>query len=170
VLVNGVSLAGMPDGKLTEYRRRDIGFVFQQFPLVSHLSARHNVELPLRYQQVARDEREARVSECLSGVGLLHRRDHLPSELSGGERQRVAIARALVARPALLLADEPTGALDSVNGKAVVRLMGQLAEHAAATLIVIPHDAALAGGFARVVRVCDGRMEGDDHHVPLTPA
>ena len=168
-MFDGENAAAMSMDERAHLRCHSIGFVFQQFHLVPHLSAHQNVELPLRYQQVDRDECEARVAECLRDVGLLHRRGHLPSELSGGERQRVAIARALVARPALLLADEPTGALDSVNGKAVVRLMGELAEQAAATLIVITHDAALAGGFARVLRVCDGRMEASGHAVPFTP-
>jgi len=101
------------------------------------------------------------VSQCLDSVGLLKRSAHCPGELSGGERQRVAIARALVSRPMLLLADEPTGALDSANGRAVVRLMEDLAAQAATTLVVITHDAALAKGFARCVHLSDGRVTSD---------
>ena len=142
-------------------RGRSIGFVFQQFHLVPHLSARQNVELPLQYQRVPRAERAERVSECLDSVGLLHRQGHRPAELSGGERQRVAIARALVSRPLLLLADEPTGALDSANGRAVVRLMEQLTARAATTLVVITHDSALAQSFARTVRLSDGLVVSD---------
>jgi ABC-type lipoprotein export system ATPase subunit len=142
-------------------RGRAIGFVFQQFHLVPHLSARQNVELPLHYQQVPRAERAERVSQCLDSVGLLQRSAHRPGELSGGERQRVAIARAIVARPLLLLADEPTGALDSANGRAVMRLMEDLAAQAATTLVVITHDAALAKGLARSVHLSDGRVTGD---------
>lgn len=154
-----------PDQKAA-IRSRAVGFVFQQFHLIPHLSASQNVELPLRYQHVSPQERAARVLSCLQAVGLAHRGHHRPAQLSGGERQRVAIARALVSRPKLILADEPTGALDSTNGLAVLDLMVALSTQMGATLLLITHDQALAARLPRCVRLHDGRIESDKRTAP----
>jgi ABC-type lipoprotein export system ATPase subunit len=142
-------------------RRRAVGFIFQQFHLLPHLSAEQNVELPLRYQHLDRAERAQRVATALAAVNLWHRRAHRPMQLSGGECQRVAIARALVSRPALLLADEPTGALDSSTGQAVMTLIRALADEQGATLVVITHDRPLAETFPRCIALADGRVVSD---------
>jgi putative ABC transport system ATP-binding protein len=157
---------GQPVAAWTAARRADVrcnslGFVFQQFHLLPHLSAEANVELPLQYQQVTSQSRRHRVDECLQAVGMSHRRGHLPSQLSGGERQRVAIARALAPRPQVILADEPTGALDSTTGATVLDLMFSLARQSGATLLVITHDPAVAQRFSRRVSMRDGRLAGD---------
>jgi putative ABC transport system ATP-binding protein len=152
--------AMLPDQK-AEIRSRSVGFVFQQFHLVPYLSAGQNVELPLLYQHVCPQERAERVASCLQTVGLAHRLHHRPAQLSGGERQRVAIARALVSRPKLILADEPTGALDSTNGLAVLDLMMALSTQMGATLLLITHDQALADRLPRCVRLLDGRVASD---------
>lgn len=144
-----------------EIRSHSIGFVFQQFHLIAHLSAGQNVELPLRYQQVDAAQRRARVSSCLQAVGLAHRMDHRPPQLSGGEKQRVAIARALVANPKLILADEPTGALDSANGLSIMKLMTDLSQQMGVTLVIITHDQALADKMPRCIRLLDGRVQSD---------
>lgn len=157
--------AMLPDQK-AEIRSRSVGFVFQQFHLIPYLSAGQNVELSLRYQHVSPQERAERVATCLQSVGLAHRQHHRPSQLSGGERQRVAIARALVSRPKLILADEPTGALDSTNGLAVLDLMMALSTQMSATLLLITHDQTLADRLPRCVRLLDGRIESDTRSAP----
>lgn len=144
-----------------DIRGRSVGFVFQQFHLIAHLSAAQNVELPLRYQYISKLERADRVAASLQVVGLAHRHHHRPSELSGGERQRVAIARALAPRPKLILADEPTGALDSTNGLAVLDLMQSLCADMGSTLLLITHDQALAERLPRCISLLDGRIESD---------
>jgi putative ABC transport system ATP-binding protein len=153
-----------------DIRSRCIGFVFQQFHLISHLSAGQNVELPLRYQQVDAAQRSARVLSCLQAVGLAHRLDHRPPQLSGGEKQRVAIARALVANPKLILADEPTGALDSANGLSIMKLMTDLSQQMGVTLVIITHDLALADKLPRCVRLLDGRVQSDTRTVCTSAA
>ena len=142
-------------------RNRCIGFVFQQFHLLDTLSAEGNVELPLLYGSVGAVERRRRVSHYLGAVGLGHRRGHRPMELSGGERQRVAIARALASEPRLLLADEPTGALDSATGHAVLDLMLGLCDEHAITLVVVTHDMGVAAQLDRRIALRDGRIESD---------
>lgn len=159
-VLDGTAVAGLGDADLATVRGRKIGFVFQTFNLLPRLTARANVELPLVYQAVPRPERTRRALAALAQVELVRRAEHRPSELSGGERQRVAIARALVTDPAIVLADEPTGNLDSRVGREILDLFDRL--HAAgATLIVVTHDAGVARRAQRVVRVADGRKVGD---------
>jgi putative ABC transport system ATP-binding protein len=160
---DGSRVADLSSGQKAEIRSRSVGFVFQQFHLIPHLSAAQNVELPLRYQYISARERAKRVADSLHDVGLGHRLDHRPPQLSGGERQRVAIARALVSRPKLILADEPTGALDSANGHAVLELMLALASQIDVTLLLITHDTMLAERLPRCVRLLDGRIQSDTY-------
>ena len=162
---DGMHIETLSIEQKAEIRSRSIGFVFQQFHLIAHLSAWQNVELPLRYQQVDVAQRNERVSRCLQAVGLAHRGEHRPPQLSGGERQRVAIARALVSGPKLILADEPTGALDSSNGAAVMKLMMDLSEQMGATLVIITHDQALADRLPRCIRLLDGGIQSDTRRV-----
>jgi ABC-type lipoprotein export system ATPase subunit len=152
----GLDLARATEAELALLRRRSIGIVFQAFHLVPHLSVAENVALPL-----ALDGRRdpARVDELLERVGLTPRRDHFPGELSGGEEQRVAVARALVHRPRLIVADEPTGNLDSSSGTAVLELLDELRRAAGATLVVATHDARVAARAGRIVHLRDGRVE-----------
>lgn len=140
--------------------RRGIGFVFQSFHLLPRATALENVALPLRYAGVPLAERSERAARMLARVGLAERRDHLPSELSGGQQQRVAIARALVAEPPLLLADEPTGSLDSRSGQDVTELLEELWREGR-TLIVVTHDERLAARARRTIRLLDGRIVAD---------
>jgi len=145
---------------LARLRGGEIGFVFQSFNLLPRLSAAENSELPLLYAGVPRRERRARALEALERVGLGHRARHLPSELSGGERQRVAVARALVNRPTLVLADEPTGNLDSATGQEILALLREV--HAEGnTLVVVTHDPGIGRGALRTLSIRDGRIEND---------
>lgn len=166
---DGACISAMLPDQKAEIRSRSIGFVFQQFHLIPYLSAGQNVELPLRYQHVSPQERAERVATCLQSVGLAHRQHHRPAQLSGGERQRVAIARALVSRPKLILADEPTGALDSANGLAVLDLMMALSTQMGTTLLLITHDQMLANRLPRCVRLLDGHLESDTRRAPSAP-
>ncbi|MBL4850500.1 MAG: ABC transporter ATP-binding protein [Planctomycetes bacterium] len=159
-VLDGVSVAGLGDDRLAEIRGRKIGFVFQTFNLLPRLNALENVALPLTYQGIPRAERQTRALEALAQVELDQRADHRPSELSGGERQRVAIARALVIRPAIVLADEPTGNLDSKVGREILALFDRL--HAVGkTLIVVTHDEGVARRAERIVRLRDGHKVED---------
>jgi putative ABC transport system ATP-binding protein len=148
-----------PDG-LARVRGEEIGFVFQSFNLLPRLTAAENVELPLVYRGVARRERRARAEESLARVGLAERASHRPTELSGGERQRVAIARALVNRPRLLLADEPTGNLDSATSEEILLLLHDL-HRDGNTVVLVTHDAAIGARAQRLVTIRDGRVERD---------
>ena len=160
VAVDGVDTADLSDRQVAGVRARRIGFVFQQFFLLDGMSAVDNVSNGLLYQGVAPTERRRRSIEALERVGLGHRLDHPPNHLSGGERQRVAVARALVHRPAFVLADEPTGNLDSKSTDAVMTLIGDL--HAeGTTIVVITHDTAIAASLPRQVTVFDGRIASD---------
>ncbi len=155
--LDGREVGGLDDAALTAVRRHLIGFVFQSFHLVSRLTAAENVELPMVFAGVARPERRERVRAGLDAVGLGPRAGHRPSQLSGGERQRVAIARAAVMRPRLLLADEPTGNLDSASGRQILELLERM--HAEGlTLVVVTHDPAVARRAARVLVMSDGRI------------
>jgi putative ABC transport system ATP-binding protein len=157
----GESVSGMSEAALAEVRNRRIGFVFQQFNLLSSMSAWQNVELPLVYAGVSRSERKERAMNALGRVGLASRVLHRPGELSGGQQQRVAVARALVTEPDLILADEPTGNLDSVSAADVLRLMDELHE-SGRTLVLITHDAEVASASGRVLGIRDGLLTEND--------
>jgi ABC-type lipoprotein export system ATPase subunit len=154
VRVAGVDIAAAAEAELTALRRRAIGMVFQAFHLVPHLTVEENIALPLALDG-RRDPR--RVTELIERVGLGHRRRHYPSELSGGEQQRTAVARALVHRPQVVVADEPTGNLDSRTGAAVVALLAELRREQGATLLLATHDARVAAAADRVIELADGR-------------
>ncbi|HEX6508703.1 MAG TPA: ABC transporter ATP-binding protein [Chloroflexota bacterium] len=161
VVCQGRDISTMSDRELSTLRLQTIGFIFQQFNLIPTLTARHNVEVALAPFHVKGAERTRRAQELLSAVGLAHRADHLPSQLSGGEQQRVAIARALANRPSILLADEPTGNLDSTTGEEILKLLNTLSAEQSHTVIVITHDLAIATSAKRVIRLRDGTIAGD---------
>jgi putative ABC transport system ATP-binding protein len=165
VRIDGIHVAGASDDELSGLRARRIGFVFQQFYLLDALTALDNVAGGLLYAGLAPARRRERARDALAAVGLEHRLDHLPTELSGGEKQRTAIARALVGRPAIVFADEPTGALDSATGAGIIELLQEL-NGAGTTLIVITHDHELADTFPRQVAMRDGRIISDPAAVP----
>ncbi len=157
----GDDVSHMSETALAEVRNRRIGFVFQQFNLLSSMTAWQNVELPLAYAGVSRADRKDRAMDALARVGLAGRVHHRPGELSGGQQQRVAVARALVTEPDLILADEPTGNLDSVSAADVLRLMGELHE-TGRTLLLITHDVEVASSANRVVGIRDGLLTEND--------
>ena len=159
IVVQDRDLAQMSAEELANYRRHTVGMVFQSFNLIPTMTVAENVELPMRFAEVDRGEREPRVRDALTRVGLTARLDHRPSELSGGEQQRVAIARALVNRPSLLLADEPTGNLDSKTGDKILNLIREINQSSGATVVMITHERALAERFAhRIVFLSDGKL------------
>jgi putative ABC transport system ATP-binding protein len=160
VRVNGIDVAALDDRRLSALRARDIGFVFQQFFLAEHQSALDNIADGLLYAGVGIQERRLRAAQALARVGLEHRARFRPATMSGGERQRVAIARALAGRPAIVLADEPTGNIDSVAGGAILELLEQLNAQGT-TIVVITHDRELAGRLGRQVRMLDGKIVSD---------
>lgn len=156
-ILNGTAVADLNDDGLAKLRSRTIGFVFQSYNLLPRTSALENVATPLLYQGVSRKDRLARAQLALERLGLGDRIDHVPTELSGGQQQRVAIARAMVTEPALLLADEPTGNLDSTSGAEVMALLSQL-NAAGRTIVMITHDTDVASRASRQVHVRDGRL------------
>jgi putative ABC transport system ATP-binding protein len=160
-LFEGVGVDGLDDDTLSRLRNRSIGFVFQSFHLLPHLSVAENVETPLQYGETPMREWRPRAREALARVGLAERADHRPSELSGGEAQRAAIARALVVEPRLLLADEPTGNLDTATGREIAALLDGLHEQGA-TVVLVTHNEALARGAQRLVTLRDGRIEREE--------
>jgi putative ABC transport system ATP-binding protein len=159
-ILNGKDVSGMSDNALADIRNQEIGFIFQTFQLLPRETAQANVELPLVYRGLRARERHERAMAALDKVGLANRVHHRPNELSGGQRQRVAIARALVTEPSLLLADEPTGNLDSATGEEIIRLFEQL--HAAGhTLVLVTHEPSIAARCPRAVRLMDGKVVSD---------
>jgi len=156
-LLNGQTVHGLDARQRARIRNREIGFIFQSFNLIGDLTVFENVELPLTYRGMSPGERKTRVTEALERVGMSHREKHLPSQLSGGQQQRVAVARALVGRPSVLLADEPTGNLDSKNGQAVMDLLSEL-HRDGATVCMVTHDPRFADCARRSVHLFDGRV------------
>jgi putative ABC transport system ATP-binding protein len=163
IVVHGRDLAKMSSEELARYRRNDVGMVFQAFHLIPSMQVTENVELPMRFAEVDRAERAERVRESLARVGLAKRAEHRPSELSGGEQQRVSISRALVNRPSLLLADEPTGNLDSRTGEDILNLIRDVSLSLGMTVIMVTHERALAEHFAqRLIFLADGKLAGQE--------
>jgi putative ABC transport system ATP-binding protein len=155
--LEGREVARLPEAALTDIRKRRIGFIFQNFNLIDELTVRENVELALLYHGISTSERRARVDKVLDKVGIAHRAGHRPSQLSGGQQQRVAVARAVVAEPPLILADEPTGNLDTAHGEEVMRMLRALNEDGA-TIVMVTHSPAHADYAGRVVNMLDGRV------------
>jgi len=166
VLLEGIDLATLDDDALAVVRRRRIGFVFQRYNLLPELSLVENVALPLVLDGASKRVSEAAAAQALATVGMEHRATHRPDELSGGEQQRGAIARALVTDPAIVLADEPTGALDSVNSGRVVELLRRLVAERRQTVILVTHDPAIAASARRTIRIRDGLVDSDTTGAP----
>lgn len=158
--LNGKDVSNMTDDELSDVRNVEIGFIFQGFNLIPNLTAKENVELPLIYRGVSKKEREDLAVESLKAVGLEHRMDHKPSEMSGGQQQRVAIARVIAARPPVILADEPTGNLDSRSTQEIMEVLKEL-HRSGRTVILITHDDEIAAQVNRVIRIKDGKVEAD---------
>ena len=159
-ILNGKDVSKLTDDELAEIRNKQIGFIFQQYNLIPKLNVYENVELPLLYSNIDAKEREKRVLESLEKVGLLERRNHMPNQLSGGQQQRVSIARALATHPSLILADEPTGALDSKTGREILAFLKQLNAEGN-TVVLITHDNSIAEETRRVIRLQDGKIVSD---------
>ena len=158
--LHGTDVSGMTDDELSDVRNKEIGFIFQGFNLIPSLTAQENVELPLMYRDVPKKERERLSSEALDRVGLGKRKTHKPSEMSGGQQQRVAIARAIAQAPPIILADEPTGNLDSGSTKEIMGILKELYD-AGRTVILITHDNEIAANAQRTIRIKDGRVVED---------
>ena len=167
-ILNGKDIKDMTDDELSTIRNREIGFIFQGFNLIPSLTAKGNVELPLIYRGMKAEERDKLSTEALKRVGLEKRMNHLPSEMSGGQQQRVAIARAVAAKPPVILADEPTGNLDSASGKEVMRIINELWAEGR-TIILITHDDKIAEKAHRVIRISDGKIIEDYVNENINP-
>ncbi|KGL49754.1 macrolide ABC transporter ATP-binding protein [Porphyromonas cangingivalis] len=158
VILNGIDTDKMKDKELAKFRNENLGFVFQSFHLINSLNVIDNVELPLLYRKVSASERHRLAKEVLEKVGLSHRMRHFPAQLSGGQCQRVAIARAIIGNPSIILADEPTGNLDSKMGAEVMGLLHQLNKEDGRTIVMVTHDEGKAEETSRIVRFLDGRQ------------
>ena len=169
LLIGGMDTTRLDDAGLARVRGTEIGFVFQAFQLLARTSARDNVALPLVYRGVGRAERRRRAVEALEAVGLGHRLTHRPTQLSGGEQQRVAIARALVGEPRLVLADEPTGNLDTANGHEVLAVLERLNRERGVAVVLVTHDGEVAARATRLVRMRDGEIVSDEVKGTQTP-
>ena len=163
-ILNGTDVSEMDDGELADVRNREIGFVFQSFNLLPRYNALENVALPMVYAGVPAGERRVKAAQALKSVGLEDRMDHRPNELSGGQRQRVALARALINNPSIILADEPTGNLDTHTSVEIMRLFDEIYRNGN-TVIVVTHEEDIAAYAHRVIRLRDGRVESDTEHV-----
>ncbi|WP_456329243.1 ABC transporter ATP-binding protein [Archaeoglobus sp.] len=163
VLINGVETSNLNDNQLTELRRDTIGFIFQTYNLIPTLTALENVELPMIFKGLGREEREGRAKELLRSVGLEKEMNRKPNEMSGGQQQRVAIARALANNPKILLCDEPTGNLDTKSGEQVMEIIRHQNEELGVTVILVTHDPSLAKYADRVIRLRDGKIESVEH-------
>ena len=159
--LNGTDISELNDSELSDIRNKEIGFVFQNFNLISRTNAIENVELPMLYAGVSRKERRKRAEELLELVGMSDRADHNPNELSGGQKQRIAIARALANTPSILLADEPTGALDSATGQMVMDIFHKLHKEEHKTIVLITHSPELASETERIITINDGNIVSD---------
>ena len=158
--LDGVNVAGMTDDELSDIRNKQIGFIFQGFNLIPSLTAQENVELPLVYRGMPAEQRRQLAEEALTRVGMEHRMNHRPSELSGGQQQRVAIARAIAARPPIIMADEPTGNLDTRSGEEVMKILHELNKEGR-TIVLITHDNDIARQATRASRIIDGKVVSD---------
>ena len=159
--ISGRDVSHLTDDELSEIRNKEIGFIFQGYNLIPSLTAQENVELPLAYRGMPKSERHEKSIDALTKVGLENRKDHLPRQLSGGQQQRVAIARAIAAAPPIVLADEPTGALDRRSGQEVLSILKKLNEEVGTTVILITHDQSIAEKAKRIVRIQDGKIVED---------
>ena len=160
--LNGSPVTGLSLSDRARIRNREVGFIFQSFNLIGDLTVYENVELPLTYRGMTGSERKKRVTEALERVGMAHRAKHLPSQLSGGQQQRVAVARAVAGQPSILLADEPTGNLDSINGEAVMKLLQEL-HRGGATICMVTHDERYSRHADREIHLFDGRVVEENH-------
>jgi putative ABC transport system ATP-binding protein len=156
-ILSGKAVSDLPPPERAQIRNREVGFVFQRFNLIGDLTVFENVELPLTYRGVKASERRERVRDALERVGMAHRERHLPSQLSGGQQQRIAVARAVAGDPVIVLADEPTGNLDSAHGEAVMELLGEL-HSAGATICIVTHDPRYAAYADRLIHLFDGQV------------
>lgn len=159
-VLDGQDVASMTDNQLADVRNKEIGFIFQGFNLISNLDAVGNVEIPLVYRGVSKNERKQLAMEALKSVGLEDRMKHKPNEMSGGQQQRVAVARAVAAKPPIILADEPTGNLDTKSTQEIMEILKEL-HRSGRTVIIITHDEEIASQAHRVIRILDGRIEED---------
>lgn len=158
VEINGKETAKMAEKELALLRNQTVGFVFQQYHLIASMNVLENVMLPLKYQKVEKSERVERAKQALEAVGLGERIKHRPHELSGGQKQRVAIARAMITKPKILLADEPTGALDSTTGKQVMEMFSKINQEQGTTVIIVTHDPGIGASTERCIKILDGQL------------
>lgn len=168
VEINGKKTASMTEKELASLRNLTVGFVFQQYYLLPGMTVLENVMLPLRYQKIDRAERARLAKETLERVGMENRITHRPSELSGGQKQRAAIARAMVTKPHIILADEPTGALDSKTGLQVLKLFREI-NAAGTTVVIVTHDGGIGASADRCIRIFDGSIQSDEKQIPVMP-